>query len=245
MFEQLGRLLGRYLQKTVKTHTPKEHTSFEGLKKTLQTGDILLIEGNQRISTAIKYLTQSTWSHAAFYVGDAIDDNTDAPKCLIEADLSAGVRAVPLSNYAHLSTRICRPHGLSAADTKKIVDYMVGSIGKQYDLKNIFDLVRYLISEPPVPTGWRRKMLALGSGDPTQAICSSLIAQAFQSIKYPILPEMRGHAGGGESQGNMEEILHIRHHSLFTPRDFDLSPYFSVIKPTIEQGFNYKELKWG
>ena len=29
----------------------------------LQPGDVLLVEGQTRVSVAIKYLTQSTWSH--------------------------------------------------------------------------------------------------------------------------------------------------------------------------------------
>jgi hypothetical protein len=28
------------------------------------------------------------------------------------------------------------------------------------------------------------------------------------------------------------------------PRDFDISPYFSVVKPTIEEGFDYTALHW-
>ena len=40
------------------------------------------------------------------------------------------------------------------------------------------------------------------------------------------------------------EILHIRHHSLYAPRDFDLSPYFHVVKPTLETGFDYRRLRW-
>ena len=40
------------------------------------------------------------------------------------------------------------------------------------------------------------------------------------------------------------ELLEIRHHSLYAPRDFDISPYFSVVKPTIENGFEYKRLHW-
>jgi hypothetical protein len=38
--------------------------------------------------------------------------------------------------------------------------------------------------------------------------------------------------------------LHIRHYSLYAPRDFDLSPYFHVVKPTLESGFDYRRLKW-
>jgi hypothetical protein len=36
----------------------------EGLRKSLRPGDVILIDGDQRVSEVIKYLTQSTWSHA-------------------------------------------------------------------------------------------------------------------------------------------------------------------------------------
>jgi hypothetical protein len=80
-------------------------------------------------------------------------------------------------------------------------------------------------------------MLALGSGDPTRAICSTVIAEAFHSVHYPILPDIEQ-----SSEDAQREILHIRHYSLFTPRDFDLSPYFEVIKPTLEAGFDFRKL---
>jgi hypothetical protein len=123
---------------------------------------------------------------------------------------------------------------------------MISSMGKAYDLKNIIDLARYLLPQPPVPLRWRRRMLALGSGDPTRAICSTLIAQAFQSVRYPILPLISTVFGVTNQEGErvLKEILHIRHHSLFTPRDFDISPYFEIIKPTIEKGFDYNKLEW-
>lgn len=28
------------------------------------------------------------------------------------------------------------------------------------------------------------------------------------------------------------------------PRDFDISPYFMVVKPTLARGFNYKDMQW-
>jgi len=40
------------------------------------------------------------------------------------------------------------------------------------------------------------------------------------------------------------EILHIRDSSLYMPRDFDISPYFEIVKPTIVQGFDYTALHW-
>ena len=58
-------------------------------------------------------------------------------------------------------------------------------------------------------------------------------------MRYPILPRIER-----ASEFSRNEILHIRHHSLFAPRDFDLSPYFSIVKPTIERGFDYKAMVW-
>lgn len=88
-------------------------------------------------------------------------------------------------------------------------------------------------------------MIALGSGEPTKAICSTLIAMAFQSVHYPILPEVTQELiDDPDCRGCLRDILHIRHHSLFTPRDFDVSPYFKIIKPSLEQGFDPYRLRW-
>jgi len=241
--EKTSFRLARYLQKELPGYKPPATTKTENLRTCLQTGDILLVEGNLRISMAIKYLTQSTWSHAAFYAGPL--DKSDDPPCLIEADVIEGVRAVPLSKYAGQHTRICRPVNLSNEDQEKLVTFMAGKLGMHYDIKNAIDLIRYLLPQPPVPVKWRRRMLALGSGDPTRAICSTLIAQAFQSIKYPILPDVQINEDCPENENCInKEIMSIRHHSLFTPRDFDISPYFQIIKPTIEDGFDHKNIEW-
>ncbi len=89
-------------------------------------------------------------------------------------------------------------------------------------------------------------MLALGSGDPTRAICSSLIAEAFQSIKYPILPDsILTKSKDLNCSDCYDEFLHIRHSSLFAPRDFDISPYFQIIKPTLDAGFDPHKINWG
>ncbi|MHA6324480.1 YiiX/YebB-like N1pC/P60 family cysteine hydrolase [Roseivivax sp. CAU 1753] len=216
--------------------------NFETLHQTLRPGDVLLVEGQAHISTAIKYLTQSTWSHAALYTGSIpgheAPDGT--PHELVEAVVEAGCISVPLAKYAHHHTRICRPVGLNSVERQQVVDFMIDRIGLSYDMRNIIDLLRYFIPTPPVPTPWRRRMLSLGSGDPTRAICSSLIAQAFQSVKYPILPRIEV---SGQSNA-AREILHIRHHSLFAPRDFDISPYFDIIKPSIARGFNPHGVEW-
>ncbi len=239
----LGRTLAHYLNQPVRGYEPFAISNPSALAAVLQPGDVLLVEGNRRISTAIKYLTQSTWSHAALYVGDfrLSGLGLDAP-VLIEADVEQGVIAVPLTKYTALNTRICRPVGLQGQDTEHVVNYMISRLGHAYDLRNVIDLARYLLPVPPIPVRWRRRMLALGGGDPTRAICSTLIAQAFQSVRYPILPRIE--RSSAEREYAAREILNIRHFSLFTPRDFDISPYFRVIKPTVENGFDYRELAW-
>lgn len=243
----LGYRLARFLTQTNEEKESVATCSREALEKTLQPGDVLLIDGNSRISMAIKYITQSTWSHAAIYIGkiESENKNSGTKMLLIEADVKEGVRKVPLSNYCQNHTRICRPVGLSEKEIQQIIEFMKERLGYKYDLKNIFDLARYLIQTPPVPQKYHRRLLALGSGDPTKAICSSLIAQAFQSVRYPILPNIDIDESSSKAEiSSQKEILHIRHHSLFTPRDFDVSPYFEIVKPTLQSKFDYRKLQW-
>ncbi|UCH46903.1 MAG: lipo-like protein [Betaproteobacteria bacterium] len=244
---KIGKSLASYLSAPLRGFKPLATTDVDALRQSLHPGDVLLVEGNTRVSTAIKYLTQSTWSHAALYVGlvpELVSDERD-PKVLIEADLVEGVWAVPLSTYSGFHTRICRPVGLSETEIDQVVRFVVARLGDKYDLKNVIDLARYLLPEPPVPTRWRRSMLLLGSGEPTRAICSTVIAQAFQSIRYPILPVATDSASESEGKPKQRVITwKRRHHTLFTPRDFDISPYFSVIKPSMRDGFDFRSMKW-
>lgn len=245
MLRGLGSLLARYLSEPRDVCNPA--TSQPGdLAASLQKGDVLLVEGTSRFSSAVKYLTQSSWSHAAIYVGDVLNQTNAKGEALslVEADVDVGVRAIPLSEYENIHSRICRPVGLSNEERDAVLQHVISRIGHTYDLKNIFDLARYFIATPPVPSSWKRRMLAFGSSDPTRAICSSMIAEAFQSIRYPILPDVElQQSKTREGKRYQKEIFHIRHHSLFAPRDFDVSPYFEIIKPTLKQGFDFHKLK--
>ena len=248
ILDRIGHFIATRLEEETSGYEPFTPSDPETLRAALQPGDILLIEGNQQISNAIKYLTQSTWSHAALCVGDALGAPPDGsePRTLIEANLGVGVHAVPVSKYRSYNTRICRPVGLTEGDQRKVIDFAISRLGYKYDLRNLIDLARYLLPNPPVPVRWRRRMLALGSGEPTRAICSTMIAQAFENVRFPILPrvERMDIKRRGVSTYARWEVLHIRHHSLFAPRDFDLSPYFKIIKPTVETGFDYRHLSW-
>ena len=171
----VGRRLARRLRQEAPGEEPFIPADPQALRRTLRPADVLLVAGASTLSTAIKYLTQSTWSHAAIYVGDVLLESPDRgePHTLIEVNPVDGCIPVPLSKYERFHTRICRPVGLTDDDREEVIRFVVSRLGTQYDMRNIIDLARYLLPTPPVPTRWRRRMIALGSGEPTRTICSN------------------------------------------------------------------------
>ena len=115
--------------------------------------------------------------------------------------------------------------------------YAAERIGFDYDLKNIIDLMRYLFPMP-VPQRWRQPPDGARLRPSNRIICSALIAQVFETVRYPILPKV-ARAASEQAWQDME----IRHSSLYAPRDFDISPYFEVVKPTLVRGFDYKAVQ--
>jgi len=173
---------------------------FDALLGVIRPGDVILVDGDQRVSQVIKYLTQSTWSHSVLYVGDDLlrrfpaerealiaKHGRDAEHMMIEA-LLEGVLASPLSKYASFNLRICRPIGLQREDLQRILDEVIAQIGLRYDVKNLLDLARYFFPVSLIPRRFRRRALQFGSGLTTQVICSSIIGRAFQNVGFPILP---------------------------------------------------------
>ena len=190
----LTKPLGRYQCRTA--------NDLASLRRHIKKGDVVLVEGDQRVSEVIKYLTQSTWSHSVLYVGDEIlrrfpgqreallaTHGRDANHMIVEA-LMEGVIASPLSKYAGFNLRICRPASLRREDLQRVLDEVLAQLGLKYDVKHIFDLARYFFPMSLIPRRLRRRALQFGSGLPTQVICSSLIGRAFQNIGFPILPVM-------------------------------------------------------
>ena len=247
LLDRLGRWVASRANDPRHAYEPYRASRPDFVERIIEPGDVLLVEGgNSKIASAIKYLTQSTWSHAALYVGD--DGARDAEGnalTLVEAELGQGIITAPLAKYARYNTRICRPVGLTPADRARLIAYARAQVGGRYDMGNVLDIIRYWVPNPPVPQRFRRRMIALGAGQPTEAICSTLIARVFEHIRYPILPDMETiEAKDALGRAQRREILHIRDSALYTPRDFDVSPFFRIIKPTIEFGFDYKQLEW-
>jgi hypothetical protein len=227
---------------------------FDRLCFEIRPCDVLLVEGRTRVSDVIKNITFSPWTHAALYIGRLHEIENEADRnlikqhydgdpndrLLIEALLGEGTIVSPLSKYEKDHIRICRPTGLSRQDTAKIISYSVQHLGASYDIRHLLDLARFLFPYGILPRRWRSSLFEHNVGEPTRTVCSSMIAAAFTSVHFPILPVVhRTHEGGLR--------LYKRNTRLYTPRDFDYSPYFEIIKYPL-LGFNdlavYRQLPW-
>jgi hypothetical protein len=228
---------------------------FSRLKLEIRPGDVILIEGRSRISNIIRTFTQSSWTHAALYIGraDDIEDNdlrhqlessqnkAGNVRLIVEGLLGKGTIISPLGNYRHHHIRICRPIGLSAEDAQLVIAHAVKSVGQNYSVRQLLDLARFLLPWSILPRRWGSSLFTTPSGEPESGICSSLIAEAFTSVKFPILPFLiEGKATGVE--------LVQRNPYIFSPKDFDYSPYFEIIKyPFLNPGSDlpyYRRMPW-
>ena len=257
----LSDSLVRFLTREVRSYQRRIPNNLENLKKHIRPGDVLLVEGKSRVAQIIKYVTQSSWSHSTIYVGEhAVREGgphaerfralygEEARHLVIEADLEHGVFPVPLAKYVDYNVRVCRPYCLTDEDRDRVVDEVVSHIGDQYDRRQLVDLGRYLTPFHLLPGRWRRKAFFSGQSDSRAVICSSLIAQAFLGVRYPILPVLPGSVGEEKADGLYPWGTRIRspHPRLVLPRDFDLSPYFRIVKfNSVEEGpFEYQRLEW-
>lgn len=227
---------------------------FNRLRFEIRPGDVILVEGRSRVAEVIKLITQSPWSHAALYIGRLFDIRSPTLRARVEAEyegdpgdqlilealLGEGTIINPLSKYQHDHMRICRPDGLSADDAQTLLGYTIQRLGNEYDLRQVLDLARFIFPWTFLPRRWRSSLFQHNAGTPTRTVCSTLLAEAFSEIDFPILPFIdRG------DDGSLR--LFKRNPKLFAPRDFDYSPYFHIIKyPFI--GMNdiglYRRLPW-
>jgi hypothetical protein len=259
----------RLLTKPLGRYQRRARNDGDNLRRHIKKGDVVLVEGDQRVSEVIKYLTQSSWSHAAIYVGDELwrrnpalrhvlrtEFGDDAQHMIVEALVEDGVVASPLSKYLDFNIRVCRPYNLRREDLRQVLDDVIVQIGYRYDIKNLIDLARYFLPVSLVPRRFRQRALGFGSGVPTEVICSSLIAHAFGKVRYPILPEVTPAAAEAPTRRTLPwlprrsfpvaGLFRTPPITLTTPRDFDISPYFEIVKFNIleEMRFDYRQIRW-
>ncbi|MBN9287387.1 MAG: hypothetical protein BGO43_15960 [Gammaproteobacteria bacterium 39-13] len=212
-------------------------SDFHQICKEILPGDVLLIEGRNRISHIIQQITRSPWSHAALYIGTipGIEDpelrekvkaaysGNPETQLLIESEVGEGTIVSPISKYGSDHIRLLRPQGLTTPTIQKVIGYAINRLGRKYDFRHVFDLARFLFPWGLFPRRWRSSLFQHNALQPTEDICSSMIADAFYSVHFPILPLVQLN-----DAKNVELIQ--RNPRLFTPSDFDYSPYFNIIK---------------
>ncbi|HVV69404.1 MAG TPA: YiiX/YebB-like N1pC/P60 family cysteine hydrolase [Gammaproteobacteria bacterium] len=237
-------------------HEPPQQPSFlydfEKIRFEIRPADVLLIEGRNRVSLIIRHITHSTWTHSALYIGRLYDiediqlrshikkyyKGSPDEQLMIESIMGRGTIITPLSRYKNYTVRICRPRGLSHDDAQKVNSYALHHLGMRYSLRHIIDLARFLFPWGFMPRRWRSSLFVHNALKPTEEICSYLIASAFQSVHFPIIPEIIRDKSG--------LTLVSRNPKLYTPKDFDYSPYFDIIKyPLLPLGEGmYRYLPW-
>lgn len=229
-------------------------TSFERLRYELRPGDVLLVEGRSNVAEIIKSITQSMWTHSFFYIGRLhdIDDPmlrdhiqkyrhcSPDEQLIIEAILGKGIIVSSIEAYEGEHLRICRPRGITRADSQAVLEYAIKELGKDYNVRQIMDLARFMFPYWFLPKRWRSTLFEHNAGRPTKTVCSTMMAEAFARVRFPIIPVIH--------QDEEGKLKLIRGNSkLITPRDFDHSPYFDVIKYPIidfdELGI-YRKLPW-
>lgn len=199
--------------------------------------DIILVEGQSRLSDVIKTLTLSQWTHAAIYIGRLTDIEDDEVKLfaeqhsmyppgeplIVEAIMGEGVILAPLSKYKKDNLRICRAKYMDPLDAQKVINHTLSNLGKQYHTRQILDIARFMLPYSLLPKKFRSTLFEHNAGNATKTICSTMLAEAFAKVQYPIMPVVREN-----TEGNIEWIR--RRSTLFVPNDFDKSPYFDIIK---------------
>jgi hypothetical protein len=227
---------------------------FSSILQQITPADVILIEGRSRVSRVISFITKSSWTHAGLYIGclskmkdsrliDTVHTHYDGDAdehLIIESLPEKGVIISPISTYKNYNMRICRPKNLPENDANKAITYAVKRVKFPYDKQQIFDLARFLFPWFLLPRKWHSSLFAYKAGESTKLSCSLLVAEAFISIRYPILPIVRKDPIKGY-------IFVPRNPRLFTPRDFDYSPFFDVIKHPIIEFTNdvpYTKISW-
>ncbi len=262
-------VLRRHLTKPLRSYEQRIPNSLANLKEQLRPGDVILVEGDQRVSQVIRYLTQSSWSHSALYVGDELrrfkpeladallaEHGAEARHLVLEATVENGVSCVPVAKYINYNLRVCRARGLRRQDLDRILGEVTSQLGRGYNVRHIFELGRYFFPVSLIPRRFRRAALTYGGEATRRVICTTMLARAFAHVGYPIVPRVTldavdaphtwfGHMIGRNGH-SVRALYRKEDPALVTPRDFDLSPYFEIVKFNhLAAGkFDYRRIEW-
>ena len=225
----------------------------EKLKSRIRPGDVVLVDGDQRVSQVVKYLTMSPWSHSAIFVGSRFlrdpaqraetrrQFGAESRYLIVEALVDRGVVVSPLVKYIDFNIRVCRPIGL----TPEQIKYRARRGGRAARLSlrppqhpGSLPLPASDATGPHAAPG-RRPALRQRQGHRDDLLVVS--RAGVQRVGLTILPlhirrravkrsRLRERIFGRPTRTAYSGFLKARHPSLCVPQDFDLSPNFDVVK---------------
>lgn len=210
---------------------------FNQARLLLKPADVLLIDGNTLADRKIKAITGSRWSQVCLYLGrlhdirnaslrafinDHLDCQSDT-QLIFKADLVKGMHITTLSELRQQTFRICRPHELTEDDTQNIVNYTINRASTTAKHAWWPAVRLLLVPWTLLPMHWRQRLFRALSGRRLRRAMGGTVGDAFSFIQFPILPLVRG-------EDDKPNKLYRQYPSVFYPADFDLSPYFDVIK---------------
>ncbi len=255
MIKRLSDKIWQLITDWLSHETPASHVAlsdFDRLRYEIRFCDVVLVEGRSRVSGIIQSITLSPWTHSAIYLGrlHAIDDpdlreliQAHYPakpdeQLILEAMLGEGIIVAPLAKYQHDHLRLCRPNNISRKDAQAVISHAASRLGSEYDIRQLLDLARFFFPYKLLPRRWRSSLF--GVSNAAKTVCSTMLAEAFASTRFPVRPVLQREEDGSFTVYN-------RNLKLYTPSDFDYSPYFDIIKYPVygvESPETYRNLPW-
>lgn len=211
---------------------------YDVLRVKIRPGDVLVSYECNRIGRVINKLSNSPWTHCGLYIGKPVEIEDTETRALvkkhykedehdalvIEANLASGVKIHSLEKYKDEHVRICRPKGLSHKKIQKVLAFAIHTVGQEYDVVHVWDLLLFLaLPVRLLPTKTRSRLFSVKDPESLRDICSHMIASAFASVNFPVmqLPTVT-------SEGKI--LFDEKPCKLILPKDFEESPYFDILK---------------
>jgi hypothetical protein len=117
---------------------------------------------------------------------------------------STGTMLNTIDAFESLNIRVCRPMGLRETELQRVCSFAMSHLGRRYDHINVSNVLRSYFGKK------RDASEFLGDISASNEVCSGLIAEAFDQVGFVVLDGV-----------NFSQIV---------PGDFDLSPYFEIVK---------------